>query len=136
MRILLDTNIFLDVIEARQDFFDDSSKIVSLATEYDGFIAATSVTDIYYIEHKRNHDKEKTRKLMNKLSRVFAILDITAEDCRNALRSDIPDFEDAIMVESARRNNIDCIVTRNPKDFKSSPIKVCTPSEFFKNMLQ
>lgn len=132
MNVLLDTNILLDVIEKRQDFFDESSMVVLLATEYDGFIAASNVSDIYYIEHKRNHNKEKTKKIMGKLFKIFDILDTTAEDCHNALRSDIPDFEDAVLVESARRNNIDCIVTRNTKDFKNTNIVVYTPVEFLR----
>ena len=130
MKVLLDTNVFLDVIEARQGFFDDSSMVVSLATEYDGFVAASSVTDIYYLEHRHSHSKEKTKKIIEKLLKVFGIVDITARDCRNALRSDIPDFEDAVLVESAIREGIDAIVTRNKKDFKNSPVPVYTPVEF------
>ena len=130
MKVLLDTNILLDTIEVRKDFFDDSSMVVLLATEYDGFIAASSVTDIYYIEHKRNHSKEKTKSIMDKLFKLFGIIDTTAEDCRNALRSNIPDYEDAVLVESARRNDIDCIVTRNAKDFENSGIKTYTPIEY------
>ena len=130
MRVLLDTNILLDAIEVRKEYFDDSSMVVLLATEYDGFIAASNVTDIYYIEHKRNHSKDKTKKIMDKLFKIFDILDTTAEDCHNALRSNISDYEDAVLVESARRNNIGCIVTRNTKDFKNSNIAVYTPVEF------
>ena len=132
MKVLLDTNILLDTIEIRKEFFDDSSMVILLATEYDGFIAASNVTDIYYIEHKRNHSKEKTKVILDKLFKLFSILDTTAEDCRNALRSDIPDYEDAILVESAKRNGIDCIVTRNSKDFKGSGIPVYSPVEFLK----
>lgn len=130
MRVLLDTNVLLDAIEVRKEFFDDSCMVVLLAAEYDGFIVASSATDIYYIEHKRNHSKEKTKAIMDKIFSLFDILDTTSEDCRNALRSDIPDFEDAIIVESAKRNDMDCIVTRNTKDFKNSNIPVHTPVEF------
>ena len=130
MRVLLDTNVLLDVLEVRQGFFNDSGKVVSLATEYDGFLAASSVTDIYYIEHKRNHSKKKTTKLMEGLFKVFDILDTTATDCRNALRSNIPDYEDAVLVESAKRSGIDYIVTRNTKDFQGSNLKVLSPAEF------
>lgn len=130
MKVLLDANIILDAIEVRKEFFDDSSMVILLAAEYDDFIAASSVTDIYYIERKHNYDKEKTKVIMGKLFRLFDILDTTAEDCHNALRSDIPDYEDAILVESARGNNVDCIVTCNTKDFKKSSISVCTPVEF------
>lgn len=130
MNVLIDTNIILDALEARQGFFEKSSKVVSLANEYNGFIAASNVTDIYYIEHKRSHSKKKTTEIIKGLLEVFDILDTTNADCRNALRSSIPDFEDAVLVESAIREGIDVIVTRNKKDFKNSPVKVCTPTEF------
>ena len=132
MKVLLDTNVLLDAIEVRKEFFDDSSMVVLLATEYEGFIVASSVMDIYYIEHKRNHDKKKTKTIVDKLFKIFDILDTTAEDCRKALRSNIPDFEYAVMIESAKRNGIDCIVTRNAKDFKNSSIPVYTPMEFLR----
>ncbi len=132
MNVLIDTNIILDTIEARQGFFENSSRVVSLANEYNGFIAASNVTDIYYIEHKRNHSKKKTIEIIKDLLEVFNVLDTTNADCRNALRSSIQDFEDAVLVESAIRENIDVIVTRNKKDFKNSPIKIYTPAEFLK----
>lgn len=132
MNALIDTNIILDAVEVRQGFFDDSSKIISSITEYKGYIAASNVTDIYYIEHKRNHSKKKTTKLMKSLFEIFDILDTTAEDCRNALRSDVTDYEDAVLVESAIRNDIDCIVTRNTKDFKKARIPVYAPAEFLR----
>lgn len=130
MRVLIDTNVILDAIEVRENFCEDSSRILTSAAKYNGYIAASSVTDIYYIEHRRNHDKAKTLDLMKKLFKLFDILDTTSADCRNALHSPLPDFEDAILVESALREGIDYIVTRNVKDFKGSPVKVRTPAEF------
>lgn len=132
MNALIDTNVILDAIEVRQGFFDDSSEVISSIIEYKGFIAASNVTDIYYIEHKRNHSKKKTIELMKRLFEIFDILDTTAEDCQSALRSDIADYEDAVLVESARRNDIDCIVTRNTKDFKNTTIPIYTPVEFLR----
>ena len=59
-------------------------------------------------------------------------LDVTAEDCRNALRNGMNDYEYAIIAESAIRNDIDCIVTRNTKDFKNATIPIYTPAEFLR----
>ena len=53
-------------------------------------------------------------------------------DCRKAISSEISDYEDAIMVETAIRSEMDCIVTRNVKDYTKSSIKVCEPSAFLK----
>ena len=134
MSVLIDTNIIIDALQNRERFAKDSELVVLQAYEYDGYIAATSVTDIYYIQRRYYHDKEKARKNLEKVLKLYDIIDVTEIDCRNALRSDIPDFEDAVLVESAKRNGIDCIITRNTKDFKNTGIKVYTPIEFLEHM--
>ncbi len=90
------------------------------------------MTDIYYIQHKYYHDREKAIKNLKKVFRLYNIIDVTETDCRNALRNGMSDYEDAIIAESARRNSIDYIVTRNTKDFKNSGITVYTPVEFLR----
>lgn len=134
MSVLIDTNIIIDALQNRERFVNYSELVVLQAYEYDGYIAATSVTDIYYIQRRYYHDKEKARKNLEKVLKLYGIIDVTEIDCRNALRSDISDFEDAVLVESAKRNGIDCIVTRNAKDFKNTGIKVYTPIEFLEQM--
>ena len=63
---------------------------------------------------------------------MFHLLDTTSLDCRKAISSEIGDYEDAIMVETAIRSEMDCIVTRNVKDYAKSSIKVYEPSTFLK----
>lgn len=69
---------------------------------------------------------------MGKLFTVFHLLDTTCLDCRKAISSEIGDYEDAIMVETAIRSEMDCIVTRNVKDYAKSSIKVHEPSALIK----
>ena len=69
---------------------------------------------------------------MSKLFTLFHLLDTTSLDCRKAISSDISDYEDAIMVETAIRSEMDCIVTRNVKDYTKSSVKVYEPSALFK----
>lgn len=97
-----------------------------------GFITAKSVTDIYYLTHRLTHDDKETRKILSKLFSLFHILDTGSLDCRKALSSEIRDYEDAVMVETAIRTEMDCIVTRNVKDYAKSPVKVCEPCMFLK----
>lgn len=132
MKALIDTNIIIDALQSRKGFAEDAEFIVLQAFEYDGYIAATSVTDIYYIQHRYYHDKKEAKENLGKIFKLYNILDITEADCHNALRSDMSDFEDAILVEAAKRNGIDCIVTRDTKDFKGSLILVYTPVEFLR----
>lgn len=63
---------------------------------------------------------------------LFHILDTGSLDCRKALSSEIRDYEDAVMVETAIRTEMNCIVTRNVNDYAKSPVKVCEPCMFLK----
>lgn len=51
-------------------------------------------------------------------------------DCRRAISSDLTDYEDAMMSETALRCGMDCIVTRNLKDYEKSSVRVYSPSAF------
>lgn len=132
MKALIDTNIIIDALQSREGFAKDAEFVILRAFEYDGYIAATSVTDIYYLQHRYYHNKKEAKKNLEKILKLFNVLDITESDCCNALRSNMGDFEDAILAEAAKRNDIDCIVTRDAKDFENSPILIYTPAEFLR----
>ncbi|MBO7121918.1 MAG: hypothetical protein J6V90_01375 [Treponema sp.] len=55
---------------------------------------------------------------------------MTPKDLRFAFTGAMPDFEDALQAYCAKRYRIKYIITRNPKDFSLSPVKVIEPSEF------
>jgi predicted nucleic acid-binding protein len=74
----------------------------------------------------------ETRKILSKLFTLFHLLDTTSLDCRKAISSEVSDYEDAIMVETAIRSEMDCIITRNEKDYMNSSVKVYEPSVFLK----
>ena len=82
--------------------------------------------------HRLTHSDAETRKILGKLFTLFHLLDTTSLDCRKAISSEIGDYEDAIMVETAIRSEMDCIVTRNVKDYTKSSVKVYEPSTFLK----
>ena len=137
MIVLLDTCVIIDVLQDRQPFSEAAIKIfIAVANkQIEGCITAKSVADIYYLTHKATHSNEKSREILSKLFSLFSLLDTTGYDCKNALFSSIADYEDAIMVETARNADIDYIVTRNIKDYTKSPVKVVSPSEFLKELL-
>lgn len=134
MKVLIDTNIIIDGLQSRKGLLEESGMVMLRAYEYDGFIAASSMTDIFYLMNKYYHNKKKARENLLELTKIFTVLDTTGEDCRAALRSDIADFEDAVLIETARREKIDIIVTRNKKDFKDILVKVRTPVEFLREL--
>lgn len=136
MTALIDTCIIIDALQKREPFFDDAQKIFLAVANKDviGYISAKSVTDIYYLTHRATHSDEQTRKILNTLLGLFHIADTTAIDCRKALSSEITDYEDAVMCETALRSEMDCIITRNEKDYRKSEMRIYTPSEFLSRL--
>ena len=132
MNVLIDTCVIIDALQSREPFNEDAEAIfLSVANRRCvGFIAANSVTDIHYLMHRVLHGREETKKVLGILFSLFEILDTCWIDCRKALTSDITDYEDAVMVETAARTGIDCIVTRNLKDYAGAPMPVYSPAQF------
>ncbi len=134
MRILIDTCVIVDALQSRVPFAEAAQKIFihSANKQFEGYITAKSVTDIYYLTHRLTHSDEETRKILSKLFTLFHLLDTTSLDCRKAISSEIGDYEDAIMVETAIRSEMDCIVTRNKKDYAKSSVAVYEPTSFLR----
>ena len=132
MNDLIDTCIIIDALQSREPFNKDAEAVfLSVANRRCvGFLTANSVTDIYYLMHKALHSAEETKKVLGVLFSLFEILDTCGIDCRKALTSDISDYEDAVMIEAAARAEIDCIVTRNLKDYAGAPMPVYSPAQF------
>lgn len=134
MRALIDTCVVLDALQNREPFCGDAQQIfLAVANKHlVGFLTAKSATDIYYLTHRHTHSDQETRRVLNTLFNLFELLDTTGIDCRRAISSDMTDYEDAVMAESALRSGIDCIVTRNLKDYTKSPVQIYTPDALLK----
>ncbi|MCR5042132.1 MAG: PIN domain-containing protein [Clostridia bacterium] len=132
MTALIDTCVIIDLLQKREPFFEDAHALFIAAAnnQYEGCISAKSVTDVYYLMHRFLHDDYKTRKALDTLFKLFSILDTTELDCRKALLSPVRDYEDALMAETAYRSNVDCIITRNIKDYSKARISVVAPHDF------
>ena len=120
------TCIIIDALQSRTDFADHAQKIFlySANKQFEGYVTAKSITDIYYLTRRFTHNDHDTRIIINKIFTLFHLLDTTSFDCQKAISSQINDYEDAIMVETAIRSEMDCIVTRNLKDYKKSTITI------------
>ena len=134
MRVLIDNCIIIDALQSRVPFAEAAQKIflASANKKFEGYITAKSVTDIYYLTHRLTHSDMETRKILSKLFMLFHLLDTTSLDCRKAISSEMNDYEDAIMVETAVRSGMDCIVTRNIKDYTKAAVNVLDPLAFLK----
>ena len=131
MRLLIDANIVLDVLQKREPHFRDSSLIWKLCeTNLDeGFVSALSFADLVYIMRKEL-DTDQIKDLLYKMKRIFRIADFSVADLEKAADYRWPDFEDAVQSATAERLRADCIITRNVRDFSGSRIAAFTPSEY------
>jgi predicted nucleic acid-binding protein len=135
MKILLDTNVILDILLDREPFAETAVLLFKAAhkKEIPMFMTATTVTDLYYITRK---EKGKS-KALDFIGELIGIVDVVSVDKNiivEALRTDLTDFEDAIQVCSANREGIATIVTRNEKDFIGSGLNMQSPSEFLQTL--
>lgn len=131
MKVLIDTNIILDVLCKRSAFYEDSAKIFKLCEvkKISGVISALSIPNIMYILRKEL-DADKTREILDSLMLIFSVADLKADDLKKAADMRFKDYEDAIQSACATRIKANYIVTRNIKDFSESKVTVIKPAEF------
>ena len=136
MTAVVDTCILLDVLQNREHFFNNSFAIfLASSTEtFGGVITAKSILDVHYIIRKNLHNEQQARDWVNRLFSLFRVVDTVYEDCRVAISSQTSDYEDAVMIETAKRIGADCIVTRNLRDYSMSSVPVFSPEEFLQKL--
>ena len=132
MKVMVDTNVILDVLEQRAPFYHDSYRVIQLGLEakIETIMSAGSVTDVYYLIRQFLRDANKARESIFILSNLVKIRNSTSEDITKALILFIPDYEDAVIAAIARREKADYIVTRNEDDFAGSPVPAINPKKF------
>lgn len=138
MRVLIDTNVLLDVLMGRQPYYDISDKILKLCAdkEIEGHIAAHSIPNMYYILRKYMSEDNRRKALLN-ICRILKVEGIDSVKILSALRNkDFADMEDCLQEECAMSIAADYIVTRNVKDFSTSEIPAIMPDEFLEKILK
>lgn len=132
MTAVIDTCVVIDVLQNREPFSKAALDVFLAVSNRKvvGILTAKSILDIYYIIRRSLHSEAETRAAVNKLLMLFDVADTFAADVRMAVSSETNDYEDAVMIETAKRIGADCIVTRNTRDYSASDIPVFTPEEF------
>lgn len=135
MKVLIDTNIILDVLCKRPDFYEDSAKVFKLCEvkRISGVISALSVPNIMYILRKEL-DAKKTKEILDNLSLIFSIADLKADDLKKAAAMEFKDFEDALQSACAARIKANYIITRNIRDFTMSKVAAIKPTELLERI--
>ena len=131
-RILIDTNIVIDLLSKRKDFYDDAANLFSLADKKELKLTISSLTfaNTNYILTKLKSAKE-AREILRKFKVLVELLSLDDKITELALSDEsFPDFEDGLQYYSAIENEIDIIITRNKKDFKNSKLPILTAKEY------
>ena len=134
MRLMIDTNIFLDVLLQREPFFESSKAVLKLCEDkkVQGFLSASSATDIFYIVRKGLQSTDAAYKALGSVLDIVKVLTVTNDDVLNAFMQRAADFEDCLLATCAKSNKCSAIVTRNKKDFLDFGITLMSPEELLK----
>ena len=130
MRVFLDTNVILDLIQRRVGY-DDAALIMQKSEngEYSLYTSSLSMVNIAYILRKY-YRGESLYHLLEELGDIIGVITVSSEAYHKALQSRALDFEDAIQLFSAIESDMDCIVTRNAQDFIFEKLPIYTPFDF------
>ena len=134
IRLMIDTNIFLDVLLQREPFFESSKAVLKLCEDkkVQGFLSASSATDIFYIVRKGLQSTDAAYKALGSILDIVKVLTVTNDDVLNAFMQKSADFEDCLLATCAKSNKCSAIVTRNKKDFLDFGITLMSPEELLK----
>jgi len=130
MRILIDTNVVLDFLQNRELFVENAARLFERidAGEIEGFIAATTITNIYYIV-RRAAGRVVAQDAIAQVISDLNICAVSLEVLEQALALNFEDFEDAVQYACAMAHNVDAIVTRDASGFVNAEIPIIAPGE-------
>jgi len=132
-KVLVDTDIIYDLLAHRVPYYTSAAKLFTLADKQKITICISALTipNLNYLLTKLKSSRE-AKKILNKFKVLINIIPLNDKIIDLALNSDFVDLEDAIQHYSAIENNVEIILTRNLKDYKTSQIPVMTAEDFVK----
>lgn len=135
-KVLLDTNVMLDLALARPEGFDAAATIAEAVAyeEVVAYVCATSLKDLYYILSKAMGEKD-ARTYIKAVMDDFIICSVDYALCRQAADSDEPDFEDGLVRACAENARVDFIVTRDVTAFARSKVRPIAPADYVARFL-
>lgn len=126
--ILVDLNVILDVLLERRGY--QSSQAVLESSLYKIFISAHIVTTFAYLLENAKVPRKEIKRNIDWLLNTIVVVATTDIILSKALKSDVIDFEDAVIEQAALNCEAEAIITRNVKDFTKSTIPALTPEAF------
>ncbi|GAP96122.1 type II toxin-antitoxin system VapC family toxin [Leptolyngbya sp. NIES-2104] len=143
MRILIDTNVILDLLLEREPFVETAIALFeqieqgnlegSISSSYPQGVAATTITNVFYIIRK-TEGREVALVAIRQLLIGLQFCTVDRQTVENALSFGLKDFEDSIQLACATLNQLDGIVTCDQKDFMGSNLPIYSPTELLNQL--
>jgi predicted nucleic acid-binding protein len=132
MKVLVDTNIILDVLLKRLGLYKESLAVFQLVEQHKimGFVSSSAATDIFYLLNKAWKDINVVYQVVEELFSVFTIAPVFESTIKSALALRWKDFEDAVQYITAKENDFYHIITRNTNDYQHTGIPCMSPADF------
>jgi predicted nucleic acid-binding protein len=129
--VLIDINILLDVLQMREPYYDASARLLALVEtrRVKGFIAAHSITTLFYLIQK-DQSSAQARASITNLLQFLEIAPVDQNTIEQALNLDYRDFEDAVQMISALQCKAEYLITRNITDYQPALLPVIRPVDF------
>ena len=130
MKVFVDTNVLLDVLQQREPHVQASVLVWKACkdSKIEGVVSALTFANIIYILRK-DMTPSRVCDILDRLSLIFSFEDFTVQDMKRAAEMEWGDYEDAIQCVQAERVRAQYIVTRNLQDFAKSKTPALTPQE-------
>jgi predicted nucleic acid-binding protein len=130
MRVLLDTNMALDVLLQREPWLADARRLWQVADEdrLEARLPASTLTDIFYVA-RRLADLSRVRQAVQVCLDAFEIAPVDRLVLERAQVLSGVDFGDNVQIACAELNDLEAIVTRNADNYEGSTVAIWSPRE-------
>ncbi|MEQ1693263.1 MAG: PIN domain-containing protein [Gemmatimonas sp.] len=128
--LLIDTNVLLDLILAREPWARDAAALLDACARgvARAYVAAHAVTTVHYLV-ARALDRRAAAAAISDLLDLVEVVPADDADFRRALTLGVSDFEDAVQVTAHLKCGAKFLVTRNSRDFRAAKVEARTPGE-------
>jgi predicted nucleic acid-binding protein len=135
MKVLLDTDVILDVIAARIPFKQEAAELLDLSEQgaFDAYISALTPLNVFYVARKAR-SSANLRESIKELLQAVRVCPLNDSVLNAAFALPFSDYEDAVQHCCATAAGLEAIVTRNVRDYKNSTLPVFTPAEFLSHI--
>lgn len=133
MKLMLDTNVMIDLFCEREGFYEDAKKLLAMSVLGDGTLwaCANSFTDIYYVATRQGVDGSALQEAFIESAEDIEVCSLDKGDILNASARKWNDFEDCLVEECANKIGADVIVTRDCRGFEQATVPAMSPAQLF-----